>query len=212
MPVRRVPSAVVLSALRSNPVLRDLPVEALSRIGAAPQRVVDKGGVLVRRAEADGISYVALTEGLAISLLPDEVGVWRQVPRGAVIGFSESLLGQPHLVTVFARTRSVVLVVHGAAWLELFSATPALYPRLLHALAQRVDELLRIVHVFLAGGPRERVEVLLRAAAGPDGTIALSLTALAQQANTTRETVSRTVASLVKRGVLRRNGPRLRLT
>lgn len=182
------------------------------------QMRVRKGQVLLAVGLPATDVYLVVDGCVSVSLISAQgrETVLRSIGPGEMFGELAAIDGEPRSADVVAAENSTLLVIPGAAFVDLIGREPVLSLWLARYLAHQVRYLTnRIYELSTMGvGPRLQAE-LLRLAGQPDangaGTIARVPTQaeLAARIGTNRETVTREFSLLIKEGLVQRDGRRI---
>ena len=196
------------------------PPDVAERIGArASDRRFPARAHILRQGD-DSDETLLVVDGRAHALLygaDGQVLLLREFGRGDLFGAVASLDGGGHEADVVA-----VEDVRAALFLALdFIALIESHPSVGLAVSRQLLKQLRatarrmVEHATLSAAGRVQAELLRMARLEGDGTTirpAPVLSALAVRVHTTRETVSRTISALERRGLVRRDDDALVLT
>ncbi len=210
----------MLEALRGIPLFAALDEKALDEIAACARTIqVGPEEVIVQEGEPGRALYGILQGGVKIvSYTPEgkEI-VLALLGPGSFFGELALLDGRPRSATVIATAPSRLVQVHRNEFLPLLERNPRLAIALLAALAQRMRETNRMLARITGLDAASRVHAWLAEQARRAGTrlangeVELRLPPhhlIAEQLGTSRETVSRTLSALARRGLLQRTGKR----
>ncbi len=176
-------------------------------------RRIEAGQTLIAQADADDELYLLLEGRVRVVLFTaqgQEVWIDSLAP-GAIIGEIAALTEQTRTTGIIADTLSVIAAFPSSGFKLLLSRYGAIGAALSTLLARRVQSTTQRMFELSALSARGRVyaELLRLADARADqGMLSISplpnLAALAKRVSTSRETVSRVIADLEKRGLLHR--------
>lgn len=170
-------------------------------------------GSVIAQDDADDSVFILLSGQARVVLLSqDGQEIWLDsLAPGAVIGELAALTGQHRTSGIVAETRLTVAAFPSAVFFELMRAHGELGLALARLLAHRVHHTTqRMFELSALSAPGRVYAELLRLCAengNPDDhhiRPVPSLTGIARRVNSTRETVSRTVSDLERRGLLKR--------
>lgn len=180
---------------------------------AAEIRTFPRGAMIIAQDDDEDQVYILLY-GQARVVLFSEDGqeIWLDsLKTGSVLGEIAALTKQRRTSGIIAERRSIVAALSSDVFFELARQHGAIGIMLARILAHRVHHTTqRMFELSALSAPgRVYAEILRLAEPTPDRpqraiTPTPSLTAIARRINTTRETVSRTVSDLERRGLLRR--------
>lgn len=187
----------------------------------AERNRVSAGSVIISQDEADDRVFLLL-EGRARVVLLSENGqeIWLDAfEAGTVFGELAALTGQPRISGIIAETACDLAVYEGKAFFELMRAHGELGLALSRILARRVQHTTqRMFELSALSAPGRIYAELLRMSrpVGSDGrartiTPAPSMKELAMRVNSTRETASRTINDLQRKGLLDKVKDRIEL-
>ncbi|MFN3459007.1 MAG: Crp/Fnr family transcriptional regulator [Novosphingobium sp.] len=182
------------------------------------QMRVRKGQVLLAVGLPANDVYLVIEGCVSVSLISAQgrETVLRAIGPGEMFGELAAIDGEPRSADVVAAESSTLLVIPGAAFVDLIGREPVLSLWLARYLAHQVRYLTnRIYELSTMGvGPRLQAE-LLRLAGEPDAKGAAAISRVPTQAElaarigTNRETVTREFSLLVKEGLVVRDGRRI---
>lgn len=205
--------------------LADLGIESdAARLDLTRQAELDRvsaDSVIIAQDEADDRVFLLLN-GRARVVLLSENGqeIWLDAfDAGTVFGELAALTGQPRTSGIIAETACDLAVYEGRVFFELMRAHGELGLALSRILARRVQHTTqRMFELSALSAPGRIYAELLRmsqpvGSAGRARTItpAPSMKELALRVNSTRETASRTVNDLQRKGLLDRVKDRIEL-
>ena len=187
----------------------------------AERNRVSAGSVIISQDEADDRVFLLL-EGRARVVLLSENGqeIWLDAfEAGTVFGELAALTWQPRISGIIAETACDLAVYEGKAFFELMRAHGELGLALSRILARRVQHTTqRMFELSALSAPGRIYAELLRMSrpVGSDGrartiTPAPSMKELAMRVNSTRETASRTINDLQRKGLLDKVKDRIEL-
>lgn len=187
---------------------------------AAEVKLFAEGSTVIAQDEDEDHVYILLS-GRARVVLLSENGqeIWLdQFEPGAVVGELAALTGHRRTSEIIAELPSMLAIFPSATFFDLVRRHGELGMCLARILAGRVHHTTqRMFELSALSAPgRVYAEILRMAAPSPDGHYRVieptpSLTAIAGRINTTRETVSRTISDLERRGLLERSDTGFRL-
>lgn len=196
---------------------------------AARQALVDGAdirrlgvGTTVIAQDAEDDQVFLLLDGAVRVVLLSEAGqeIWLDgFGPGTVFGEMAALTGSARTSEIVAEADCRLAVYNRGTFFELLQRHGPIGLALAKVLAQRVHNTTqRMFELSALSAPGRIYAELLRMSAPPANGAAQriiapapSMTELARRVNTTRETASRTVNGLERRGLLRRGGKRLEL-
>jgi CRP/FNR family cyclic AMP-dependent transcriptional regulator len=184
-------------------------------VSAADVRDVEARSTIIVQEEEEDQVFILLEGSVRVVLL-SEGGqeIWLDwFGPGAIFGELAALTGKPRTSEIVAETACRVAAIPGSAFFDLLRAHGSIGLALSRMLATRVHHTTqRMFELSALSAPGRIYAELLRmseptSAEGNRRTIqvAPSMTELARRVNTTRETTSRTVNDLERRGLLKRN-------
>lgn len=196
-----------------------VPDEVRATLAAHGRQMrVRKGQVLVAVGLPANDVYLVIEGCVSVSLISAQgrETVLRAIGPGEMFGELAAIDGEPRSADVVAAENSTLLVIPGAAFVDLIGREPVLSLWLARYLAQQVRYLTnRIYELSTMGvGPRLQAE-LLRLAGEPDVMGAATITRVPTQAElaarigTNRETVTREFSLLIREGLVVREGRRI---
>lgn len=192
--------------------LQDALAEA-ALIEAAEVRTVASGSVIIAQDDDDDMVFIILDgEARVVLLSASGQEIWIDgLEPGAVLGELAVLTGQRRTSEIIAQQDCVLACYPAHEFLELSAAHGALGLALARLLARRVHHTTQRMFELSALSATGRVYAeLLRISEPSDNGETRYIrpkptwTVLAQRVNTSRETASRTISDLEKRGLLRR--------
>ena len=207
------------AALASLEILDDST--RLDMVGQAERAQVPPGTVIIAQDEADDRVFLLL-QGRARVVLLSENGqeIWLDAfESGAVFGESAALTGSPRISGIVAETDCDLAVFEGSAFFGLVRRHGEIGLALSRLLARRVQHTTqRMFELSALSAPGRIYAELLRMSrpVGTDGTArviepAPSMKELALRVNSTRETASRTINDLQRKGLLKKLTSRIEL-
>lgn len=178
-------------------------------------KAVQRGETIIYQGQDDaGLYYIEAGIAHAVYLSQEGAEVWLgQIGRGEFLGDAAWLSGQSTGYEVLAASNMSVLQISAPEIERLIDAHPNLYRKLAAGVAQKyIAQTERQVEAVALTAPGRICAELLRLAQ-PMGTNETALVIrpvpvfakLAARLATTRETVSRTVSTLVKRNIIERS-------
>ena len=198
------------------PLFEGLTTEELARLGAATvRRSLRRGEVLFREGEPSTGLY-ALVYG-SIQLASRAGRVIDIVGPGRSFGEPVMFMEKPWIVTASALADSLVLHVSRQAIFDELEHSPAFARRVIGAVSERAEGLVRQLDARAAGPAAQRVvSWVLRqppAHGGKQATVTLpgAKRALASQLNLSAEHFSRVLHQLAQRGLIEVQGRRLHI-
>lgn len=215
--------AMKISALKGVPLLASLQETELEAIAAVStiKHVLENVAILHVDEEGDTL-FIILNGRVSVTKHNDEGRevILSILSDGEFFGEMSLLDGKPRSATVIATEPTELLLLRRSDFLLCLSRYPQIATKLLSALAYRLRRTNRQVESLALLNAYGRVAgVLLQLAedngesAGNDNRITILerpiLQEIANMAGTTRETVSRVINNLEKRGYLERDGRRI---
>jgi CRP-like cAMP-binding protein len=201
--------------LANLPLFKGLGAEELARLAAGTRRrKLLRGETLFRQGDSsDGLFAVVygkiqLTAGERIA---DIVGPGRSF--GEAIMFLE----KPYIVTATAAADSLVLQVDRAAVFAELERSPQFARRVIGALSQRLELMVRELDTYALGNAGQRFVAWLLRREGGEGagelvvTLPAAKSAIASRLNVSAEHLSRVLKDLSKQGLLEVHGRVLRI-
>jgi len=189
-------------------------------VSRADIRHVTAGASIIAQDDPEDQVYLLL-DGTTRVVLLSEGGqeIWLATLKpGTIIGELAALTGRPRTSGIIADTDCKLASYTGAVFLDLLQQYGDLGLALSRILAHRVHHTTqRMFELSALSAPgRIYAEILRMSESSQAGRTRIiqpipSLTAIALRVNTTRETVSRTVSGLERRGMLRRRKDALEL-
>jgi CRP-like cAMP-binding protein len=191
-------------------------IALFDELNAAALRVVETRGV-VRRYEPDAVLWQAGGEPEAMHVvLEGEVRVMRggngrqrvvhHERRGGTLGDVALFAGSPYPATAIAATRVVTIALTRDVLHATIAADPSFALALLHAVSNRVRQLIDRLEMQGSWSVQARVarHLLQRAAQAHGGAFTLGMTQqqLAEELGTAREVIVREVRHLREMGLL----------
>jgi CRP-like cAMP-binding protein len=208
-----IPAQAFLAKL---PLFEGLGPQGLARLAAATtRRELKRGDILFREGEPSTGLY-ALMYG-SIQLASRAGRVIDIVGPGRSFGEPVMFMEKPWIVTASALADSLVLHVSREAIFAELERSPAFARRVIGAVSERAEALVRQLDARAAGPAAQRVvSWVLRqppAHAGNEATVTLpgAKRALASQLNLSAEHFSRVLHQLARRGLIEVQGRRLRI-
>jgi CRP/FNR family cyclic AMP-dependent transcriptional regulator len=207
--------------LASSTVFGALPPAALERLAALMQRRTYRRGQVIFHQDDPGVAAYVIASGCVKVVLVSPDGnemVLRLLSAGEVFGELALLTGRPRSATVVALEDTVAHTLERTAFLEFLQRHPeAAMPifrvltDLIHRLTEQVEDLAQL------DVPRRLERKLLELAEAhgeetPQGiriNVRLNQTELASMIGTSRVSVNNCLASLERRGLIVREGPRI---
>ncbi|MFY0636373.1 MAG: Crp/Fnr family transcriptional regulator [Maricaulis maris] len=208
-----------------NAALHDLGIDGVTArremVERAEQNHVAAGTVIIAQDEADDRVFILLG-GRARVVLLSENGqeIWLDAfEAGAVFGELAALTGAPRTSGIIAETDCDLAIYHGKTFFELMHRHGEIGIALSRVLAKRVQHTTqRMFELSALSAPGRIYAELLRMSrpVGSDGTArviepAPSMKELALRVNSTRETASRTINDLQRKGLLEKLKGRIEL-
>lgn len=198
-------------ALSALGIVEPATVDALK--AAAEVKLFQEGSSIIAQDEDEDQVFILLS-GRARVVLLSENGqeIWLdQLEPGAVLGELAALTGQRRTSEIIAEMPSMLAFMPAENFFDLVRQHGELGMSLARILAQRVHHTTqRMFELSALSAPGRVYAEILRMATPSQtpGRLAIrplpSLTAIAGRINTTRETVSRTISDLERRGLLER--------
>lgn len=182
---------------------------------SADIRIVAAGASIIAQDEVEDHVFLLLNgRGRVVLLSESGQEIWLDtLEPGTIIGELAALTDRPRTSEIIAETDCRLASFGAGRFLGLMQQHGDLGLALSRILARRVHHTTqRMFELSALSAPgRIYAEILRMSVPSPDSQRRLiqpvpSLTALAVRVNTTRETVSRTVSDLEKRGLLQRMG------
>lgn len=195
----------------------DIPEPEARRalVETAEIRHADAGTTIIAQEEDEDHVFILLEGSVRVVLLSESgQEIWLDwFGAGAIFGELAALTGKPRTSEIVAETACRVAAVTGQQFFDLLRAHGSIGLALSRILATRVHHTTqRMFELSALSAPGRIYAELLRMSepsekAGNSRTIrvAPSMTELARRVNTTRETTSRTVNDLERRGLLKRS-------
>ena len=192
--------------------IQDASAEA-AIIAAAEIRTVASGSVIIAQDDDDDMVFIILDgEARVVLLSASGQEIWIDaLQTGAVLGELAVLTNQRRTSEIIAQTDCMLACFPARDFLQLSAAHGALGLALARVLAGRVHHTTQRMFELSALSATGRVyaELLRISEPSADGETRYirpkpTWTVLAQRVNTSRETASRTISDLEKRGLLRR--------
>ncbi|MBO6766351.1 Crp/Fnr family transcriptional regulator [Maricaulis sp.] len=178
-------------------------------------RHVDVGTTIIAQEEDEDHVFILLEGSVRVVLLSENgQEIWLDwFGAGAIFGELAALTGKPRTSEIVAETPCRIAALTGAQFFDLLRRHGSIGLALCRILATRIHHTTqRMFELSSLSAPGRIYAELLRMSepsdkAGNSRTIqvAPSMTELARRVNTTRETTSRTVNDLERRGLLKRN-------
>lgn len=194
----------VLLAGRSEmpPVLGEADLEALARAGTTwsvePGTVVGSAGQMVESVmvvKSGELQFVARNSNgrrAAVAL----------AHAGRPIADIPLLLGQPMMLDVIARRRSVLIVLQRELWSSLMSSSPSLAIRWMASVAKRLDADRRRLMVLTTSDLTGQVAFLLLEQIQANGEANITHSTLAELLGARRQSITRVLADLRDRRII----------
>lgn len=184
-------------------------------VSAADVRNVGAKTTIIAQEEEEDQVFILLEGSVRVVLL-SEGGqeIWLDwFGPGAIFGELAALTGKPRTSEIVAETPCRIAAIPGSQFFDLLRAHGSIGLALSRLLATRVHHTTqRMFELSALSAPGRIYAELLRMSEPSPGEgnrrtiqVAPSMTELARRVNTTRETTSRTVNDLERRGLLRRN-------
>ncbi|MCU0907111.1 MAG: Crp/Fnr family transcriptional regulator [Rhodobacteraceae bacterium] len=196
------------------PDLAALDPRTRARLAQEHPVSVPAGAVLFRPGEAVK-GYVLVLEGRVSAHLVGPSGrgivLYRVAAGQSCIQSSLGLLGgdDAYSAEAVADMPCRLVILPRALFLELVDASAGFRSLVFAALADRMQEMMRLAERMTFGRVSERLARLLLELAGPDGHVAATQDDLAQTLGTAREVVARNLAALEGGGLVRRGRGRV---
>lgn len=181
-----------------------------------------KGEIIVSDSGDDVSVYFILSGRVKISNYSHKGReVWHyELGPGRIFGEIAALTDRPRTANVRAQTATKVAVMSKAEFLSLLKNDSEIALWLLRDMSDRLSDMTRKVYDLVAQNVQVRIHGELLSLCPGEAvnggeywiTPAPVLAEIARRANTDRESVSREVSSLVKKGVLRRDSGSLVIT
>ena len=211
------PQTIVIR-LQKIPLLFGVPREALDKVARAMQvRAVAKGGYVLHKGSAADHLLFLLSGRLQVVDLTEEgqeVGL-TFLSAGEYFGELSVLDDMPRSASVVACEGSLVGFLPKAQALELIYHQPIVAERVLKRLAEKVRTASTYRTILSIPNAYQRVFALLNqfTRTAPGGLVVIEKMPTQQEiaitVNTSRETVSRAIQTLVQRGVVEKDLRRL---
>ncbi len=191
--------------------------EAMGELSTAAR--YDKGSILIHSAETDNRVFFILSGEVKVSNFSDEgIEVWHSaIGQGHFVGEMAALSGAERTANVEALKKTEVLVFSQKQFVNLLERDSDVSLWLMRQLVERLSATTNDFYNFYSKTAHQRVrEALIELC--PDepnanGDFIISpkpnLTKLATKLHTRREVVSREIARLEKKGVLRREAKQI---
>lgn len=200
------------------PLFEGLGPEALGRLAAATtRRELRRGELLFREGEPSTGLYALVYGGIKLCTRspggPERV--IDMVGPGRSFGEPVMFMEKPWIVTATALADSLVLHVGRQAIFDELERSPRFARRVIGALSERAESLVRQLETRSAGPAAQRLVawLLRQPAAHVDGEASITLpgakSALASQLNLSAEHMSRVLRELSERGLIQVRGRRL---
>jgi len=208
-------SGALAQSLAAMPLLREVAPEALARL-AARARLAEapEGGMILDGEEESTDVYFVLHGAVRVTLRTPggREAILGDFVEGALFGEMAAIDDAPRSARIVALTRARLAAVPARAFLDLVFAAPEACHRLLRLLTARVrsqnERLLE--HAALPSRLRLQAELLRLSRAWPaGGAVARCISPpptqadLAARIGVRREAVSREMAALARRGLVR---------
>jgi CRP/FNR family cyclic AMP-dependent transcriptional regulator len=202
------PSSVAspIRSLKDIPLFSGLKEASLSVLGHASRRLQLPKGIFIFFQEDPADSVYAILSGSVVIVLSSEDGrelVINEMRPGDVFGEIGLITGEPRTTSAITREASELIVISGAAFLDVLWSEAGLAQKLLVLLAERlgVSSERESALAFLDAPARVcRVLFLLEKQSANKGYVTISQEELARRTGLTRQTVARFL------GDWRRNG------
>lgn len=212
------PPPVVTVYLQKIPLLAGVDPQVLTQVGGALQlRAVERGQyVLHKGGPGDSLLFLLSGRLQAVDLTEDgrEVGLSMLAP-GAYFGELSIIDGLPRSASIMACEKSLVALLPRPQAMALIHQSPLVAERLLKRMAATIRTAATYRTILGIPNAFQRVFALLNKFAGTraGGLVAIDNMPTQQEiaimANTSRETVSRAIRSLIRKGVLEKDMRRL---
>ena len=206
---------IVPAVLQNFPLLRDVPAETLTRLGAnMMERSYARRGVVITKGEAPsllGFLIEGRLQGVDFTVDGREVGLYFVEPND-YFGELSVIDGLPCPEFVIAVGRSRVATLGREEARRLLVSTPAVAQRVTERLAQRLRLVAAQRTLLSVPNPAQRVcaQLLQLCVKVSDTTAVITFAPTHQEIaimiNTSRETVTRVFQVLQAREVLKRDG------
>jgi CRP-like cAMP-binding protein len=200
------------------PLFAGLPPESLARLAAATERRrLKRGETLFREGEPSTGVHALVYGSIRLSMRAARgERVVDIVSPGQSFGEPVMFLEKPYIVGAAALADSLVLHVAKQAVFDELERSPALARRVIAALSQRVEGLVREVETYALGSAAKRFAAwLARRAPAGGGAASVMLPAakrqLASRLNLSAEHLSRVLRELSSRGLIEVRGRELRV-
>jgi len=204
--------------LKRMPVLTLLTDEQLDRVIASSRlvRYPKRSPLVFKGHEVDHLSFLVSGKVQVVDYLPDgrEVGL-NIIQAGGFFGELAVIDRQPRSATLVALTPAIVIQVPGEVARKLFYGYPPVAEAMMQHLARAVRRMSDLRALQAMPGAFQRVYALLSYVkeAGPAGMQLINDVPTHQEiaimVNTSRETVTRAIAQLLKSGVVQKDMRRL---
>jgi len=196
------------SRLASTDLFREVDAEVIGELARHCRARALASGERVPR-EGDGIRYAVFVwsgELLVVRDEPERI-IFVNVPEGGFFRLAYSVADAHEYYEVDANAPSSVLLVPGQKIREIARSNHAVAGRLVSVMAQRVNLAADALCRLRVRDPEERVMSALRIIDRERGlALGGTVTQLAEHVGLRRETVSRALQALEKKGRLKRDG------
>lgn len=204
--------------LKRMPVLRLLTDEQLDRVMAASRlaKFPKRATLAMKGHEVDHLAFLISGKVQVVDYLPDgrEFGL-NMIQAGGFFGELAVIDREPRSATLIALTPAIVIQVPGEVARRLFYGYPPVAEAMMQHLARAVRRMSELRALQAMPGAFQRVYALLAYVkeAGPQGMQVINDVPTHQEiaimVNTSRETVTRALAKLLRSGVVQKDRRRL---
>ncbi|MDP1606470.1 MAG: Crp/Fnr family transcriptional regulator [Rhodocyclaceae bacterium] len=210
----------LVTLIKRMPSFGDLPAPTRARIAAATEeRRYGRGVVVLQKGARPSGLFVVVSGKLKESCCSPggEEKVVEILGVGQTCGEAALFLDSPYPMCASALTNAVLLHVEKQAIEELIDGAPKFVGRLLQALAERQDAILRDIEADARSSPLQQVVGYLLEQCRADGADTASITlpaakqVIASRLSMTPEALSRTFRDLADAGLIEMSGKRVKL-
>jgi CRP/FNR family transcriptional regulator, cyclic AMP receptor protein len=209
--------------LRLVPIFSDLDEDTLNKLSQlGSQKTYPKESIIVSENEAGAALYIIIEGKVKISRRnsDDREVILSILSESDFFGEMSIIDGESRSANVTAMDDSKLLIIQRNEFLELLHSHPEVSIALLHELTQRLRNAdIKIKALSLKDSDGKVATVILQLAEDmgmiKNGIVEIEKLPfqhdLANMAGTSRETISRTLSSFAKKGLIEHEGSRLRI-
>lgn len=179
---------------------------------------ISKGTIIVQKNEKLGCVLGVLKGQIAFGKkhVSDAAVKVATFPAGSTLGWLSVLDGQHQRMTIWAEEDSQLLVIAETKAVDALFSFKALNKFVINKLVQAIRQQQRATDTLALPGAHQRIFMYILHLAQQDGKFKSELTLpkqeeIAQNVNSSRETVSRALASLTNQGAVVKEGHKLKI-